>query len=67
MNDVISRRLGRLMSFTTQPQMSYLQYWVSLRHMRHTVMRIRACSDVYIAFIDEHQNGYEVTLGTNGT
>ena len=57
--------VGRLMSFTSQPQHAYLQYWIGLKHMRHVVMRIQACSEAYIAFLDRDKVGYEVALGTN--
>ena len=53
------------MSFATQPQPTYLQYWIGLKHMRHAVMRIQACSEAYIAFLDRDKVGYEVALGIN--
>ena len=54
------------MSFTTQPNLSYLQYWVSVRHVRHAVLRIRACRDAFIWLGDWSGTGYEIALGIVG-
>ena len=54
------------MSFATQKDLSYLQYWVSVRHVQHAVLRIQACRDAFIWLVDPDKIGYEIALGVQG-